>query len=226
MTLDPATVVGGLLSPALVFLAVIVPWRGVLSTRNDLHQDLMLLPWALVTAVLWHPGLLRGLLGSHHGDPLPGSALLATVLCIASLVLFAGSVMKTRTLRRRFMRRATLAPAAADLVLTMLLGLLSIVLVSPLLRAAYHKLFAGPVPVAGFETPSLAGRLRSLSVPVADGSLAEHAAAVVLWTLLIACLFGWLLDVRRRRRSLGALQAGAVAAGLALLSWMAALALG
>ena len=197
-------------------------WRGVEATRSARRQDLALLPWALVIAVAWHPGLMWGLVASRAGDSFftlsraAGGGLVLIAL-VASLALFALSAMKTRALRRAFSRRATLAPAAADLFATALLAIAALAL-APQLFYAYYRLVFPDLPDRWVlhGLPS-AARLRALVRPVASGSLADHAAALVLWTLVLACLLGWLLAVRRRRRPLGRWRAAAALSALAAL---------
>lgn len=180
------------------------------------------MPWAFATAVLWHPGLTSALFERALFAPLPedsfltlstgGRSALVLVAVLAGLALVLLSVRKTRALRQAFMRRATLAPAALDLVATVLLGLGALALAPQLFYTYYRRLIPDLPAQRVIEGLPSAGRLRDLARPLANGSLAEHAAALALWTLLIACLLGWMLDVRRRRRALGRLPAAAIVA--------------
>ena len=220
---DPSAVLVGVLSPVLVFVGVAVAWRGVSRTREEWRQDLMLLPWAFATALLWHPGLVRGLVGSRPGEAFPtlsgaGRLGLAGAAVVAGLAVLALSIAKTRALRDALARRAILAPAAADLAATATLALAALALGWTLLRGRYGGASSEPGTGSVLEGASGAARLRALLFPTADGAFVEHAASLFLWTTVLACLLGWLLAVRLRRRSLGALQAGAAAAALAA-SW-------
>jgi len=227
LPIEPADVLGAALSSLLVFLCVVFAWRGTASTRLERRQDLLLLPWALVVAVAWHPGFLRGLGVSRRDDPfvtLSGAdgIGLAVIALVASLALFALSVAKTRALRRVFARRASLVAATADLLATVLLALAALAL-APQLFYAYYRLVFPDLPskwvLSGLPS---AEQLRALLRPLPGDPLADQAAALTLWTLALACVLGWMLDVRRRRRPLGAWQAatflGALAAFWALLS--------
>lgn len=229
-SIDPAALGTALLSPLLVFVCVAIAWRGLGLARVPWRQDVLLVPWAFATAVAWHPGVLQGSLASRAGDSLftlpPGArAALVAIALVAGLVPLALSVAKTRALRRAFERRASLLPAALDLVASVSLGLVSLALAPQLFYAYYRRLFPDLPSQWVVEGMPSSERLAALARPAAAGSLADHAAALFLWTLALACLLGWLLDVRQRRRPLRAAQAATAVAAPAALWSLGALAL-
>ena len=187
-------------------LTIVLAWIIHMLLSRTLEQRtafaLVLLVGSVLMVIAWHPNLWVSIHNGYADDsfytltPMAAWGLVAVSTTLA-IVLMAITRLKTLLLQSFAQTSHRLTFFSVDQFANGIIYWISISLIPQLYYFYYQRVFEN-LPdqwvVDGVMSASTTARLLLVST---DGSLADHFSATLLWVLLLATTWSWLIHVHR-----------------------------